>query len=36
MEKKKQTSWTFQVTNKRNLTQEDLDMTKKGKSSDRN
>ena len=30
-EKKKTTVWTFQVTNKRNLTREELNMAKKGK-----
>ena len=28
--------WTFQATNKLNLTREDLDMTKKGKPEERN
>ena len=28
--RRKTTVWIFQVTNERNLTQEDMDMTKKG------
>ena len=28
---RKTTVWTFQATNKRNFTRENLDMTKKGK-----
>ena len=28
---RKRTKWTFQATNKRNLTGENLDMAKKGK-----
>ena len=30
------TVWTFQWTNKRNLTREDLNMAKKGKPQERN
>ena len=33
---KKAIVWIFQVTNKRNLTREDLDVAKKGKPSERN
>ena len=33
---RKTTAWTFQATNKRNLKRENLDMTKKGKSLERN
>ena len=32
---RKTTEWTFQVTNKRNLTREDLDIAKKGKPSEK-
>ena len=34
--RRKTTVWIFQVTNKRNITQENLDMAKKGKPQERN
>ena len=33
---RKKTLWIFYATNKRNLTGEDLDMAKKGKTYERN